>query len=230
MAVAAVCALALPMLVGVAPVGASTPHANFVNDVHREAPSTKSISNKKLAALGGFICDTLGHGGSISVEFGILAEPSNTFHLDHEEIVRVVTAAVYDICPRHKKALATYLAGNPSTSAHSTPHPTTTTTLLPTAFFLCSGSAPEGVDITYGTDTSNINGGSSLPFQKYLPVTPNVQYFYVSAQLQGSDGSITCMTIVDVNGTRVTETGTATGNNIANAQVCSDLSGGWQGC
>lgn len=106
---AAVCALALPILVSVAPVGASTSHPKFVSVVHRKAPATKSISNAKLAALGGAICDTLSY-GSITDEFGILAEPSNSFHFNQKEVAEVVTAAVDEICPSQKKALAAYHA------------------------------------------------------------------------------------------------------------------------
>jgi hypothetical protein len=228
---AAVCGLTLLLLVTSAPVSALTPHPKYVNSVHREAPSTKSISNKKLAVLGGFICDTLVVGATISDEFGALEQPSNSFHFNHNEIVAAVSAAVYDICPRYKKTLAVYLANSPVVNAQSTPPATTAPATQPTAFFDCTGSAPGGVDITYGTDTSNPSGGTSLPFRAHLAVTPDVRYFFVSAQLQGSDGRIACTTTVVVNGTKVSQTGTTTGeNDIASAEVCSDFSGGWQGC
>ena len=80
-----------------------------------------------------------------------------------------------------------------------------------------------------GTDSSNLDSGGSLPWQASLPVTSNVQYFNVSAQLRGPAGNITSTTTVDVNGTQVTKTGTATGNyNIASAQICGDFWVDWQ--
>jgi len=111
------------------------------------------------------------------------------------------------------------------------PQSTTTTTILPTAFFKCSGSAPGGVSITYGMNSSNRNGGSTLPWVAYLPITSNAQSFNVSAQVEGSGGSITCSTAVDVSGTIVTQTGTASGtHDIAKAVVCSKSTGGWRRC
>jgi hypothetical protein len=118
------------------------------------------------------------------------------------------------------------------------PPPTTTTTTRPpgqTASYSCTGSAPEGVDITYGSDTDNLNGASNVPWQGSLVLPSSVEYADVSAQLQGPDGTITCTTTVTwtVNGISqsVTQTGTASGNyNIASAEICSDFSGGFETC
>jgi hypothetical protein len=161
-------------------------------------------------------------------------------------IVLVVVVVIVGTVWENKKAHSTSSdrLTTPGTSVSSTsvstPHqstvaaPSTTATsqsILPTAFFKCSGSAPGGVSITYGTNSSNRSGGSSLPWVSYLPVTSNSQSFDVSAQLQGSGGSIKCSTAVDVNGTIVTQTGTASGtHDIAKADVCSKSAGGWRRC
>jgi hypothetical protein len=91
------------------------------------------------------------------------------------------------------------------------------------------------VDITYGTDTSNLNGGSTVPWQATLALPSNVEYVNVTAQLQGPDGTISCTTTVrwtqDGRGHTVTQTGTASGNyNIASAEVCSSFDGGFETC
>jgi hypothetical protein len=120
------------------------------------------------------------------------------------------------------------------TSTSTTTSSSTTTTfrnIPPTAFFACSGSAPGGVSVTYGTNSSISDGGSSLPWKAYLPVTSNVQFYNVSAQLQGSDGRVTCTAAVYVDGTEVTQTGTTSAHhNVASAKVCSNSTGGWRRC
>jgi len=90
------------------------------------------------------------------------------------------------------------------------------------------------VDITYGTDSSNLNGGD-LPWSAVLTLDPNAQYYYVDAQLQGPDGDITCTVTVVYKKGGVTQTATRTGTaqgdyNIASAEICSDLTGGWTPC
>jgi len=102
------------------------------------------------------------------------------------------------------------------------------------AYFACTGSTQEGVDITYGTDSSNLNGASNVPWAANLPLQPSAQYYNVTGQLNG-DGSITCTTTVvyEEGGSThtVTNTGSAQGGyNIASAQICSDDSGGWETC
>jgi hypothetical protein len=117
----------------------------------------------------------------------------------------------------------------PSTTATTLPPPTTTTTSPPTATFACSGTAPEGVDITYGSDTQNISGGHAVPWSASLPVPSGAQDESVSAQLQGPDGSISCSVAVTVDGTTTSQTGEAVGDyNIAQAEVCN--ADGWQTC
>jgi len=62
------------------------------------------------------------------------------------------------------------------------------------------GSAPDGAQITYGTDSTNLSPkaglgfdgeGSAVPWAGHLRYTASADYWYVSAQLQGS-GDIQC--------------------------------------
>jgi hypothetical protein len=95
--------------------------------------------------------------------------------------------------------------------------------------FSCTGSAPDGVDITYGAEGTN-DSGSSLPFTVTVSLDSSAQYYNVTAQLQG-DGQVSCSTVVDWDGQSVKQSGSAEGGyNIASAEVCSDFSGGWQTC
>ncbi len=98
------------------------------------------------------------------------------------------------------------------------------------ASFVCTGSTPVGVDITYGTDSSNFMGGTTVPWEATLPYDPGALWYVVTAQLNGS-GSVTCTTTVTWPGGTVSKTGSAVGGfNILFAQVCSNFSGGWQPC
>ena len=110
------------------------------------------------------------------------------------------------------------------------PPPPPPATPGPGATFSCTGSTPVGVDITYGTDSSNYSGASTVPWQATLPFDSNALYYDVTAQLNGS-GSVTCTTTVKWSGGSVTQTGTAVGDyNILIAEICSNFSGGWQPC
>jgi hypothetical protein len=124
-------------------------------------------------------------------------------------------------------------ATSAGSSASATPP--TNTAAAQGAYFACTGSTPDGVDITYGTDSSNLSGASNVPWAATLPLDTSAEYYNVSGQLQGEDGSITCTTTVvyKEGGTThtVTNSGTAQGDyNIASAQICSDDNGGWETC
>jgi hypothetical protein len=132
------------------------------------------------------------------------------------------------VCASRPKVKASVAA--PTTAA---PPPTTAVPALG-AYFACTGSTQEGVDITYGTDSSNLNGASQVPWSANLPLGTNVQFFDVSGQLQGA-GSITCTTTVvyKQGGSThtITKSGSAQGGyNIASAQICTDDNGGWETC
>lgn len=89
------------------------------------------------------------------------------------------------------------------------------------------GNAPAGalgpIDITYGSDSENIQG-HGVPMTKTLKLSDDAMYYNVNAQLQGS-GDIHCS--VTINGK--TKTGHASGGyNICNAQLSGGLFGGWE--
>lgn len=100
--------------------------------------------------------------------------------------------------------------------------------------YSCTGSAPDGVDITYGPVGSN-HSASHLPFTHTDSLDASAQYYVTTAQLSGS-GSVSCTTTVqtdnaDGSANQVTKTASADGGyNIASAQVCSTFNGGWQAC
>jgi hypothetical protein len=84
------------------------------------------------------------------------------------------------------------------------------------------GSAPAGVDITYGSDGTNLQG-RGLPMEKTLTVDSDALYYQVTAQLQGG-GNIHCSITIDGR----TKSGQAQGGyNICSAQLNSDFSGGF---
>ncbi|MEU8829313.1 hypothetical protein [Streptomyces sp900116325] len=90
------------------------------------------------------------------------------------------------------------------------------------AVFKVWGSAPSGVDITYGSDTDNLQG-RGLPMTKTLPLKDDTMYYNVTAQLQGG-GDVHCSVTVDGK----TKTGHAVGGyNICSAQLSGGLFGGW---
>lgn len=99
-----------------------------------------------------------------------------------------------------------------------------TTTAAPAgkAVFKVWGSAPSGVDITYGSDGENIQG-RGLPMSKTLSVKDDALYYAITAQLQGG-GDVRCSVTIDGK----TKTGHASGGyNICSAQLNSDFSGGF---
>jgi hypothetical protein len=90
------------------------------------------------------------------------------------------------------------------------------------ALFKVWGSAPSGVDITYGSDGENI-GSHSVTMSKTLTVKDDALYYQITAQLQGG-GDIHCSVTIDGK----TKTGHASGGyNICSAQLNSDWSGGF---
>ncbi|KQW17097.1 hypothetical protein [Streptomyces sp. Root369] len=90
------------------------------------------------------------------------------------------------------------------------------------AVFKVWGSAPAGVDITYGTDGTNLQG-KGLPMEKTLSVDEDALFYQVTAQLMGG-GDVQCSVTIDGE----TKKGRAQGGyNICSAQLNSDFSGGF---
>jgi curli biogenesis system outer membrane secretion channel CsgG len=80
-----------------------------------------------------------------------------------------------------------------SQSAAANPAPATPTTVT----FIVKGSAPDGIDITYGPSGSNFAGPSVLDGTARMSVKfdPGAEYYSMNAQLQGA-GDITCKIVV----------------------------------
>ncbi|MEV5436817.1 hypothetical protein AB0K80_12405 [Streptomyces sp. NPDC052682] len=90
------------------------------------------------------------------------------------------------------------------------------------AVFKVWGSAPSGVEVTYGSDGTNLQG-KGLPLEKTLTVKDDALYYQVTAQLMGG-GDIRCSVTIDGR----TKSGRAQGGyNICSAQLNSDFGGGF---
>ena len=91
----------------------------------------------------------------------------------------------------------------------------------PQVEFVVTGSAPNGVDITYGEDTSNYQT-TTLPLDVIRSIKKNVLY-WVMAQLRGG-GRITCKVII---GNAVRAGHAIGGHETCTAQSPSNPLGGW---
>ncbi|MET9361523.1 hypothetical protein ABZX93_11455 [Streptomyces sp. NPDC006632] len=112
------------------------------------------------------------------------------------------------------------VTGPPKTKTVETPAEQATPS--GTVVFKVWGSAPSGVEVTYGSDSDN-RQGSGLPMTKTLKLDSAALYYDVTAQLSGG-GDINCS--VTVNGR--TKTGHASGGyNICTAQLNGGFGGGW---
>jgi hypothetical protein len=91
----------------------------------------------------------------------------------------------------------------------------------PQVEFIVTGSAPNGVAITYGDDASNYRT-RTLPMDITKPIRKHTLY-WVMAQLQGG-GRITCKVIIG----KTVRAGHAIGAyNTCTAQSPKDTLGGW---
>ena len=135
------------------------------------------------------------------------------------------------------KTTAAPVAAAPAKAASpivSSTSPSASPSFAQTVTFSCTGSAPDGVDITYGPSGSNYSA-SALPFSKTMSLDTSTLYYDTSAQLQGS-GTVTCQTVVkylDNSGNPKTATASATaqvGYNLADAEMCPGLVNDWESC
>lgn len=92
-----------------------------------------------------------------------------------------------------------------------------------TVVFKVWGTAPSGVDVTYGSDSDNRQGPSRPGFTRSMKVHESALYYDITAQLQGG-GNVHCSVTIDGQ----TKTGHASGGyNICSAQLNQGLFGGW---
>jgi hypothetical protein len=94
----------------------------------------------------------------------------------------------------------------------------------------CTGSAPDGVDITYGPSGSEYSA-HKLPFTKTTALDDSAEFYSLQAQLMGS-GHVSCTTTVQTDdGTQTVSSSSAEGDyNIADTEVCSSWGGTWDSC
>ena len=181
-----------PILTNAAPVAASTPHPKYVNDVHHNAAGTKALPNKTLVKTGEAVCSDLKSGTSFTAEAeSLIKAAGNEKVVTTKMLAAILKFSVIDLCPVYRPEMEAFENGGttaPPTSAPRRP-------LRRLRSLVVQGRPRKAWTSPTGrirlTSTS-----STLPFSAYLPVTPNIQYFNVSAQLQGPDGNITCTTTV----------------------------------
>jgi hypothetical protein len=86
--------------------------------------------------------------------------------------------------------------------------------------YRCTGSAPAGIDISYGPSTGG-SEAASLPFTAHERLTASARYYSITAQLAGS-GHVSCTITLTDAGRTVSASGTARGGyNSARPQLCS---------
>lgn len=105
----------------------------------------------------------------------------------------------------------------------SAPSPSNTPASPTKVEFIVSGTAPDGIDITYGPSGTNLSGPSTLDGTATMsvPFDGSADYYALNAQLQG-DGSITCKIVVTGPGDAplTVSSGAASGGfNICDAQA-----------
>lgn len=138
------------------------------------------------------------------------------------------------LSPGQQQPGAVYITALPPAPSTSSAPPSSAPPVPQQVTYSCTGSAPDGVDITYGPSGSN-HSASKLPFSHTEPLDTTALYYVTTAQLQGG-GSVSCTTVVqtdsgDGTADQVTSSGSADGGyNIASAQVCSSFDGSWDKC
>jgi hypothetical protein len=142
-------AIAAVVLVGIG-FGVTVPAAalsssaqkKFIAAIHHAAPATNKVSNKKLLALGGAICNILKI-GTVANDVALLKEPSNSYHFPKGQVTAIVATSVTYICPSHTKAVQAFEHPSNTHPATAAPPPTTAppTTAPPT-------TAPPGPHLT----------------------------------------------------------------------------------
>jgi len=176
-----------------------------------------------------FWTDTCSASGTPSVHYGMYNVPTNATSY-HSLPVHARTSwcsVVWDI---GEGTGTTKMYLQRETAINRSP-PTTVVAQSNVVLFSCTGNAP-GVDITFGSDSSNHQGPTVLPWSAQLGLDNSAMYYDISAQLHGS-GNVTCSVTVKWGSHSVTKKASAYGGyNIADAEICNmtDMGSGWQAC
>jgi hypothetical protein len=170
----------------------------------------------------------------IAIAIAVTHRPANTSGTDGTTVSQLSGSAP-DTSLSSDTAAPDTNQGDPLAVGAPSLEPTSQAPAVPAQVtYSCKGSAPDGVDITYGPEGSD-HSASRLPFTHTDPLDPTAQYYVTTAQLQGG-GSVSCTTVVQTDngdGTahQVTKHASADGGyNIASAEVCSTFDGGWDAC
>jgi hypothetical protein len=123
------------------------------------------------------------------------------------------------------------VAGSASAPASGSPPPPASPTPPPPTKveFIVSGSAPDGIQITYGPGGTQLSGPSVLDGTATMTVSfdANASYYALNAQLQG-DGDITCKIVATGPGDQpltVSHGAASGGYNICSAQAAPSNNG-----
>jgi len=174
----------------------------FASDMRSQYNFASSVSTGTIVSYGVTVCADRGEGKSQAAVSSDAAGYFTDVSTTGEAMARLAEA---DLCPKNVP---------PPTPARVT--------------FIFWGNAP-GVNITYGSDTSNLSG-PGLPFRAHLAYDSGASYYVATAQLNGS-GIVHCKVIVSDGTSTYTKQGVAQGGfNICSAQLNNEESfgSGWQ--
>ena len=146
----------------------------------------------------------------------------------------VAIIAIIAISSHGSSGVSTSPGSAVAASASAPAAPASTAPPPPTKVeFIVSGSAPDGIDITYGSAGTNLSGPSVLDGTSTMsvPFDASASYYAMNAQLQG-DGDVTCKIVATGPGDAplTVSSGAASGGyNICSAQAAPENNGlSWQ--
>lgn len=135
LAISVIVFAALGLTVAVPAEAMTSAQNKYVKALHSAAPATKSVSTKKLLALGVGLCSGLKF-APVADEVGVLEERSNAYHFPRNQVTAIVATSVMHLCPSHTNAVVAFekKQNHPSAPAavaapttSTAPRPTTTT-------------------------------------------------------------------------------------------------------
>lgn len=181
--------------------GFSGQERSFISDMRGQFSLSSSVSDASIVAYGNSVC--AGRSSGTSQARVIKLTEGDWTSLASGQAEKITRLAESDLCSSELPPAAPALV----------------------TFKFWGTGAP---DITYGNDTSNLQG-SGLPFTAHMSYDPNAMYYSAQAQLNGY-GTVHCELIVSDGTTRYTKQGVASGGyNICDAQLNNETSfgSGW---
>lgn len=181
--------------------GFSSQERSFISDMRGTFRLSSSVTGTSIVAYGNSVCASRSSGTS-QAKVIKLTEGDWT-SLDSGQAEQITRLAESDLCSSELP---------PAAPAQVT-------------FKFWGTGSP---DITYGNDSSNMQG-SGLPFTAHMSYDPNAMYYSAQAQLNGY-GTVHCELIVSDGSTSYVKQGVAGGGyNICDAQLNNEtsLGSGW---